>query len=268
MWNSGKAVLGVLVLTGWTLCQGVSPCRGEEQDAAVVTEDTAPAAEAKEDASSAKPAKAYSLSPAPVALGKLPHGAQRDFSIRVGNLAQEELSIKGVRSSCPCLKLLEFTEEAIAPGAAGEIKGRMVADEKEGQTRKIFYIHLSDKRDPIAQVVVNVEFTKADGAKVVLSNDRLEFGKVKADADKRLAVCRIMNFGDQALKITEIVNDNPALEVALDSEEPVPPHKGVTLRARLDPSKAGKGEFAEEIYLMTDSPLNPAVLLKVTATVE
>ena len=77
-----------------------------------------------------------------------------------------------------------------------------------------------------------------------------------------------MNFGDQALKITEIVNDNPALEVTLDSEEPVPPHKGVTLRARLDPGKEGKGEFAEEIYLMTDSPLNPAVLLKVTATVE
>lgn len=307
-----------------------------------------------EKAPSATPAKAeekkpavsanYQFLPSPVSAGRIAFNNRQAFTVQVQNSGKEDLTIKKVRSSCACVQVESFTDKPIKPGERGTIKCVITADEKEGQTRKLLYVHLSDAKDPIAQVVVNAEFTKPEGSKVVLSNQTIEFGKVplvaihrngkdipgttsvvdgkaviqsegasipdeagkpnksepagndaittakvngsetvkgsndegvKTDTTaiemakgKRLAVCRIMNFGDQPLRITEIVNKNKALELRLDSSEPVAPHKGVTLRAFLDPQVAGKGPLEEEVFLMTDSIQTPAVSLKVTATVE
>lgn len=288
----------------------------------------------------------YQLLPSPVEAGRIAFNNRQSFTVQVLNNGKEELTIKKVRPSCTCLNVESFSDKPIKPGDRGEIKCIITADEKEGQTRKLLYIHLSDNKDPITQVVVNATFAKPEGSKVVLSNKVIEFGKVsqtaaaahgkeipattavvngkseisaeksvagsetkaadekttastttpapteataKAVSDKkaqtetdeavafsarevaqgkRLAVCRIMNFGDQPLRITEIVNKNKALELRLDSTESVAPHKGVTLRAYLDPQAAGKGALEEEVFLMTDSVQTPAVSLKVTATVE
>lgn len=318
-------------------------------------ETSAPATTGQTQPVAAATSGNYQLLPSPVEAGRIAFSNRQNFTVQVLNSGKDELTLKKVRPSCTCLQVESFTDKPIKPGDRGEIKCIITADEKEGQTRKLLYIHLSDSKNPIAQVTVNATFTKPEGSKVVLSNQTLEFGKVSlnqsathgkvtpattsvvdgksvinadkpaanaikqpdaaatkselaagvtppasnagqgaagqpagkptqgsaVEADrvaahsasevakgKRLAVCRIMNFGDQPLRITEIVNKNKALELRLDSTDPVEPHKGVTLRAYLDPQAAGKGALEEEVFLMTDSVQTPAVSLKVTATVE
>jgi hypothetical protein len=77
-----------------------------------------------------------------------------------------------------------------------------------------------------------------------------------------------MNFGDQPLEITQILNNNPALTLKLDTKEKVMPHKGVTLRAWCNATKLKTKTLNEEIIIMTNSPMSPAVTVKATGKVK
>ncbi|MHC4873831.1 MAG: DUF1573 domain-containing protein [Planctomycetota bacterium] len=210
----------------------------------------------------------YRIIPSPVILGDLAYGTKSKFSFTVFNKSDNSFKILKVRPNCTCLKVTGYSKDEIKAGGKGVVDAVITADKKEGKTRKVFYLHFSDKTNPIAKLYVNVNFVKGKGGKLTLSGKEIDFGKIKRTDKNRMAVLRLMNFGDMPLKIVDIICKNEAVRLKLDNNNPVQPHKGVTLRAYIDGTKVKADSVTEEVFIMTDSALSPAVSVKLKAIVK
>ena len=170
---------------------------------------------------------------------------------RLRNNADAALQITRAMSDCPCIRILE-SPTSIPPGGAGDVFVEYESSERrEHYTGQVIVMTDRSEATPMRlQVLATV------GLSLEVIPNPLQVQAIRMD-EERDSSFRIVNHGDQPVRITHGSSDHPQCRVSVP-QVAVPPGQAVrvpiTLRGDTSP-----GDRVAEITIASDSAYQPSV---------
>src|SRR5262245_32437633 len=193
--------------------------------------------------------------------GSVPRGAQLFHRFKIKNIYAARLEIIQTRTSCGCVTVTPSVK-ALNPNEEATIDVTMDARRFTGAKTVSIYVTFGPEYVSTATLVVSAN-SRAD---VVFNPGQVSFGIVPRGQTPTQTI-GVEYAGVLQWKITEIVNNNPALETTFAEWYRRPGQVGYRVSVTLKPD-APAGVLREELSLKTNDPASPLVPVLVEATIQ
>jgi archaellum component FlaG (FlaF/FlaG flagellin family) len=206
--------------------------------------------------------------------GEVEHAAPTETVFTFTNTSDNPVVLKNVRASCGCTTP-NWTREAVAPGASGEIKVKYNSH-RTGRFTKAVTVTYDSVEPPIVLYIKGTVKAKAptdaDVYKVKsgsLSFDRTDVNVGAFDSDQEQTVeFLVKNTGPKVINFTGKYDAKDMVKDVKSSLYELEPGTKGTVKVTLDGSYFDKTEtFTTEVKVMTDDEIEPEKTLRVSARV-